>query len=231
MLSEKPWRIDVVLRFGLMLMMSLCAGVLVSALFRKGDGISLVAIVINTLSFHGAIIAFVPFFLREHGIGWTEAFGFGSPRQAATLGLALGVAVVTFPVVRWLGEQSIRLMTMLRLEPVAQQAVTTLQQTTDVGPQIYMAIMAVGVAPVAEELLFRGILYPFVKRRTSAWRACLLVSLLFGAVHFTLMAFVPLTFLAIALTWLYEKTNNLVAPMIVHSLFNLANFFWLVLTR
>jgi len=89
----------------------------------------------------------------------------------------------------------------------------------------------VGVAPVAEEILFRGILYPFFKRDAGALRACLLVSMLFGAVHFTLMAFVPLTFLAIALTWLYERTNNLIAPILVHSLFNLTNFFWLVLTR
>ncbi len=231
MLSEKPWRIDVVLRFGLVLMMSLFAGMMVGMLFRKGDEISLAAIVVSTLSFHGAIIVLVPFFLKEHGIGWAEAFGFNSPRQGWTLLVAFVVTIVVLPVIRFLGELSIVLMTFLRLEPVAQQTVTTLQQTTDIGPQIYMAIMAVGIAPVAEEMLFRGILYPFVKRHTGGIRACLLLSLLFGAVHFTLMAFVPLTFLAIALTWLYEKTNNLVAPMLVHSLFNLTNFFWLVLTR
>jgi membrane protease YdiL (CAAX protease family) len=219
------------LRFGVMLMMSLCVGMLVGLLFRRGDDISLAAIIINTLSFHGAIIVLVPFFLREHAVGWSDAFGFASPRQVSTLCLSIGVAIVTFPIIRFLGEVSVKLMTMLRLEPVAQQAVTTLQQTTEVGPQIYMAIMAVGVAPVAEEILFRGILYPFVKRDAGALRACLLLSMLFGAVHLTLMAFLPLTFLAIALTWLYERTNNLVAPILVHSFFNLANFFWLVLKR
>ena len=231
MLSEKPWRAEAMLRFGLILLMSLCLGTLIGALFRKGDQLSLAGIVISTLSFHGAILVLVPFLLREHGIGWSEAFGFGSPRQASALLLAFGVTLVILPVMRKLGDLSAQFMTLLRLEPVAQQTVTTLQQTTDVGPQIFLAIMAVGAAPVAEEILFRGILYPFMKRRTNAWRACLVVSLLFGAVHFTLMAFIPLTFLAIALTWLYERTNNLLAPILVHSLFNLANFFWLVLTR
>ena len=35
--------------------------------------------------------------------------------------------------------------------------------------------------------------------------------------------FVPLFVLALALTWLYEKTDNLLAPITAHSLFNAAN--------
>jgi membrane protease YdiL (CAAX protease family) len=39
----------------------------------------------------------------------------------------------------------------------------------------------------------------------------------------TLAIFVPLFALALALTWLYEKTDNLLAPIFAHSLFNAAN--------
>jgi membrane protease YdiL (CAAX protease family) len=56
-------------------------------------------------------------------------------------------------------------------------------------------------------------------------------SLLFGAVHLNAMTFFPLTFLALVLTWLYEKTDNLLAPILTHSLFNTANFFWLIRDR
>jgi membrane protease YdiL (CAAX protease family) len=45
------------------------------------------------------------------------------------------------------------------------------------------------------------------------------------------MTFLPLVVLAVALTWLYEATNNLLAPILAHSLFNMANFFWLVIER
>jgi membrane protease YdiL (CAAX protease family) len=34
---------------------------------------------------------------------------------------------------------------------------------------------------------------------------------------------VPLFVLALALTWLYERTDNLLAPIMAHSLFNIAN--------
>jgi membrane protease YdiL (CAAX protease family) len=42
------------------------------------------------------------------------------------------------------------------------------------------------------------------------------------------MTFVPLTILAVALTLLYEATDTLVAPIVTHSLFNAANFYWLL---
>jgi membrane protease YdiL (CAAX protease family) len=37
-----------------------------------------------------------------------------------------------------------------------------------------------------------------------------------------------LTLLALVLTWLYEETNNLLAPIACHSLFNAVNFFWVL---
>ena len=41
----------------------------------------------------------------------------------------------------------------------------------------------------------------------------------------------PLTVLAIFLTFLYETTRNLIAPILAHSLFNAANFVLLLLQR
>jgi len=38
------------------------------------------------------------------------------------------------------------------------------------------------------------------------------------------MTFVPLTFLGLILAWLYDSTDNLIAPIFAHSLFNLDNF-------
>jgi membrane protease YdiL (CAAX protease family) len=43
------------------------------------------------------------------------------------------------------------------------------------------------------------------------------------------MTFVPLTVLAFTLIWLYERTDNLLAPILTHSLFNTTNFVWLLL--
>ena len=48
-------------------------------------------------------------------------------------------------------------------------------------------------------------------------------SILCAAVHFTLPIFLPLLLLALLLVWLYEQTDNLLAPLAAHMLFNAAN--------
>jgi len=53
-------------------------------------------------------------------------------------------------------------------------------------------------------------------------------SLIFAATHANLMTFIPLVLLSLALIWLYEQTDNLLAPILAHSLFNAVNFFFLV---
>jgi len=50
------------------------------------------------------------------------------------------------------------------------------------------------------------------------------VSALFALIHMNLQTFLPLFVFALALTWLYEKTDNLLAPITAHALFNATNF-------
>jgi hypothetical protein len=85
-------------------------------------------------------------------------------------------------------------------------------------------VFAVVLAPVAEEFVFRGMLYPFVKQLGYPRLAWLGVSALFALIHVNAATVVPLFALALALTWLYEKTDNLLAPITAHALFNAANF-------
>jgi membrane protease YdiL (CAAX protease family) len=87
----------------------------------------------------------------------------------------------------------------------------------------YLALFAVVLAPVAEEFIFRGMLYPFLKQLGQPKLAWVGLSLLFALIHFNAPTFVPLFVLALALTWLYEKTDCLLASIAVHSLFNAAN--------
>ena len=85
-------------------------------------------------------------------------------------------------------------------------------------------MVAIVIAPPAEEALFRGLIYPAVKRagfpRLAWWGS----AVLFAAVHWNLPSFLPLILLALVLTWLYEKTDNLLAPIAAHGLFNALNF-------
>lgn len=81
-----------------------------------------------------------------------------------------------------------------------------------------------GAGPVAEEALFRGILFPAL--RDAGWprAAYLVASVGFGLIHANRAAFLPLSLLGGFLAWLYVRTGNLLAPVAAHVVFNLTPF-------
>ena len=88
-----------------------------------------------------------------------------------------------------------------------------------------------GVQTCALPIFFRGILYPAIKQ--SGWPQLALwgTSLFFALTHANVATFLPLTFFAMLLVFLYERTGNLLAPILTHSLFNAANYCALVFQR
>jgi membrane protease YdiL (CAAX protease family) len=64
-------------------------------------------------------------------------------------------------------------------------------------------------------------------RKLALWGT----SLFFAVVHANLALLLPLTVLAVILTFLYETTNNLLSPIITHSLFNALNYAVLIWQR
>ncbi|WP_066377674.1 MULTISPECIES: CPBP family intramembrane glutamic endopeptidase [unclassified Anabaena] len=75
-------------------------------------------------------------------------------------------------------------------------------------------------APLFEELLFRGFLLPSLTRYLSVWGAILISALLFAIAHLSLSEILPLTALGIVLGVVYTRSRNLLAPMLLHSLWN-----------
>ncbi|MBI2438138.1 MAG: CPBP family intramembrane metalloprotease, partial [Lentisphaerae bacterium] len=89
--------------------------------------------------------------------------------------------------------------------------------------------LAMIVAPVAEEALFRGMLLPLIMKRLGAGPAVLLSSALFALVHFHLPSFFPLFVLAAGLGLAYIYTGSLLVPIVMHALFNGMNLGLLLL--
>ena len=168
------------------------------------------------------------FFLREQTMSWEEAFGFFSPPLGRALLLALLVALAVLPIAWSLGQLSARLMSSFHLQPVVQSPVQMLQTAASLPTKLLIGLLAIVVAPFVEELVFRGLIYPTLKQNGFPGLALWGTSLLFATIHSNLMILLPLTFLAVVLTLLYETTDNLLAPILAHSLFNFVNFFWVV---
>jgi len=179
---------------------------------------------VATLSFHGAILAWVAVLLKAQGLRWADTFGLRQGRLTRALGLGVTAALLALPMawaLSWASAETMR--RALFVEPTPQQAVTSLRSTTGLVQQCSMGFMAVVLAPMAEEVLFRGLLYAVVRQRTSPWFAAVSTSFAFGAIHGNLMTLLPLTVFSLVLVWLYEETGNLATPVIAHSMFNLAN--------
>ncbi len=228
MLSKKPWRVEVVLLFCAAQALCILLGAVLTAVLQKMGvsgfknsedfGISLVA----TLSFQGATWILIPIFLRLHGVKFRDAFGLKKDNWWIALLLAAAVIMVVLPIAEVLAQISAELLDKFGWKQHAEEAVTLVTGTKAVWMQIYLGVFTIVLVPVAEEFIFRGVLYAFIKQRGYPKLAFIGVSAIFALIHADATIGLSLFVLALALTWLYEITDNLLAPIAAHSLFNTA---------
>lgn len=106
--------------------------------------------------------------------------------------------------------------------PAEQSIVSVLRNSSDIPLITVICFSAAIAAPLVEELIFRGYLYPIMKKYTGAWFALVTTSLLFGIIHVSLVPFIPLAVFGAMLVLLYEYTGTLWTPVIAHCIFNTA---------
>jgi membrane protease YdiL (CAAX protease family) len=103
-----------------------------------------------------------------------------------------------------------------------QQALS--QAATVSGMLPLVLLSGVIIAPIAEEIVFRGYLYKAFRDRFRPSYAIVLSAALFSAIHLELLAAVPLFVIGVVLAYVYEKTGNLMAPITLHVLNNAVAF-------
>ena len=108
------------------------------------------------------------------------------------------------------------------------------------GQRMLLAFMAIGTAPLTEELFFRGVLQSAAIgslgwRRGVRWWATISVGLLFAAVHWASIAsWHPLpTYVALACVFgvAYERTGRIWPAVLAHAVFNGVNLVFLLLAE
>ena len=86
-----------------------------------------------------------------------------------------------------------------------------------------MQFFCVGLmAPVLEEILFRGLILGTLKQEMHPWAAILLSSLAFGAAHGTAISFIYATGIGILMGWLFVKFNSVLPSIVFHVAYNCA---------
>ena len=86
---------------------------------------------------------------------------------------------------------------------------------------VLLLIFAVAIgAPIVEELFYRGIVQPALIRLTNVPIGIGLASVLFGAVHFSLVELIPLSVVGLVFGLLAHKTGRVAPAILAHMAFN-----------
>jgi membrane protease YdiL (CAAX protease family) len=102
-----------------------------------------------------------------------------------------------------------------------KQAIIDLFNTSNTLEQrVLIIVLAVTIAPVAEEFLFRFFLYGVVKRYLGRVVGILVSAALFAAVHAHLPSFAPLFVLGVCFAIAYEWSGSILVSMTMHAFFN-----------
>ena len=100
---------------------------------------------------------------------------------------------------------------------------------TDTIGAYMMAAFGITLAPLLEELFFRGMLYPVLRRSVGVRMAIVLTAIAFAFIHGAQLGYawaplVSIFVVGVVLTAVREWTNSVAASFLVHSGYNLALF-------
>jgi membrane protease YdiL (CAAX protease family) len=221
MLPERPWKPPANVR--LMAVVLLCVASMALKDKEPPEEGSLLNLVLSSLALHGPILLAVAVFLKGSGITWNRAFGFSTPPVGRAILLGLIAAIAFLPVGMVLQDISIKLLTWWNVSTPPQAAVEEFNKNAAVINRAYLAFFAIVIAPFVEEILFRGVVYAFLKKIGHPAIGMCLSALAFAIIHLSASIFLPIFVLGLVLAWLYEKTSNLWAPITAHTVFNAIN--------
>jgi tetratricopeptide (TPR) repeat protein len=108
---------------------------------------------------------------------------------------------------------------VFRIHPPEQRNLAFIQDMLAANP-LLAAVEVIFIAPVAEEVLFRGLLFGALEKRCGKW-TILWTALVFAIFHLDLFYFLPLLSLGILLGWLRRKSGSVWVSAVLHGLNNL----------
>ncbi len=146
-----------------------------------------------------------------------------APRVTLPVALREGASafLTVLPIVSLTGLLWQKFLDVLGVDAQPQDLVILFARTGDVASLAVMIGLAVLVAPVTEELVFRVGIFRWLRTRTLRGVALFLPAAAFAALHGNLAVLLPLVVLAICLSLAYERVGHPLVPIVAHALFNL----------
>ena len=166
---------------------------------------------------YASVVVFLAGILVYRGISLVRTFGWDALGFVGSLGRALVCLLAAYPLLM-LVQAMVYGASGGNVAP--QDVVEFLQSAKSPRDRAAILVMAIIVAPVAEEIIFRGYLYPVGKKYLGAFVSALVTAVLFAILHGHAASIPALFTLALCLALSYEKTGSLLVPMIMHAVFN-----------
>jgi len=224
-LCDRPWTGIDGLRILMILILLHIVGfslLYIAGLFKIGTVLMepRVAVVSESLILHWVGLALIATVVIKKRWRWESAFGLSAHKIFRDIATGIVFYLAMLPSV-WIAATLYRVVLhAVGYEPDLQSVIWLI--TGDASPmmRLYLLALAVLLAPVFEELFFRGIGLPLLIRKLGFAGAIFLLAGLFALIHFNVGSFVPLFAVAIAFSLAYIHSGSILVPIVMHAMFN-----------
>jgi len=228
-LQARPWNhfdgIYIMLVLG-----TLFAALILSAQIMDQCGIVLsdstqnIILLAETILMHGIIITAVENLRRKHKLSYKECFSTPQLSLPVALKHALLFYIALIPPIIFVAAAANGILSHFNVPLESQQILKIFSETTTpLWMRSTTILLAVVMAPIIEETIFRGIALPIAIKHTSPIMAIFATSAIFALIHGNLQAIAPLFILATGLAVAYIYTRSLIVPIAMHAIFNTAS--------
>jgi membrane protease YdiL (CAAX protease family) len=179
--------------------------------------------VLNALSLLIGMAFVWPMAKTEFRFAGLRREGLQAARQASsrTNTIAAYILLAVFAITLALGTNLLLMLTGIAGKSPSYQDVATRQ----FGVTFAAGVIIYGVlSPLAEEIVFRGLIYNRMKRYFNPALSIIICGILFGGYHGNLVQGIYGCILGIAIAFSYELFRSFTAPVLFHSLANLSVF-------
>ncbi|MBA2529073.1 MAG: CPBP family intramembrane metalloprotease [Euzebyales bacterium] len=213
-----PWGVrDAVAVFGLYFVGSALAGYALAGAATAPTGL-----IVSSLLWIAILVGWIRLRFGGHA---RELLGRARPRSVeALIGLGAGIGIFVVVILGFATLLGMLIQLTGNDVPVVQQEFRTFSADPATAP--LFAVGAVLLGPLAEELFFRGLLYPALRKRIRVWPAVAVSGLVFAFSHLQATPagyglVVAIIFpVGMLLAWLFEWRKSLLAPIVAHAAYN-----------
>jgi len=199
---------------------------LVAAIFQTRGLCSIPSFSAAALSIDVALIGLTYLRFIRPGVLTLDELGLKRGRLGYNVGagLLIGVGVLII---------SATIQGALQATGVRQTQLVDLQCVREFPFSGFLAVVLAGglIAPMAEELYFRGYVFRSYLLMRGRLVAYLATSILFAVLHLNLPALLPILVMSLVFCWAYERTGSIVPSMVGHALNNTIAFCILYFTH